>query len=496
MEFGNGIHEKKEGITEMKKWSKKKKGVVIAAGVALLGLAGIYGYQVSVYQNHFLPGTRINELDCGKMTAKEAEDAYRKETETYQLTLTFRGDESETIAGKDFDYTYQDDGEIESFLKKQNPFLWMKYWFEQSEYELKRGIVYDEDKLEKKLNNLSHLSEELQEAPVDAKIVYKEDQFVVKKEKQGTTIDTDALGKAVEQALKEGEETLDVEQADGYVKPVVTKDSELLAKQKKQLNELANVQVTYELPEGEKVLNGNTIKKWLNLDEDGNYSLDQDKMNAKIKKYVKKLAEEVDTLGKERPFHTTSGLDVTVTGGNYGWKIDQKAEIKVLKKNIKNQQQVTRKPEYSQKELYTDNHGLGDTYIEVNLTEQHLYYYKKGKVVLDTPFVSGRMTKDRFTPPGVYFLTYKQKDRILRGRPNASGQPSYQSHVNYWMPFNGGIGLHDASWRSSFGGKIYIYSGSHGCINLPGKKAAKIYEMINKETPIVCVYNNGYKLHG
>ena len=148
-----------------------------------------------------------------KMTAKEAEDAYRKETETSQLTLTFRGDESETIAGKDFDYTYQDDGEIESFLKKQNPFLWMKYWFEQSEYELKRGIVYDEDKLEKKLNNLSHLSEESQEAPVDAKIVYKEDQFVVKKEKQGTTIDTDALGKAVEQALKEGEETLNVEQA-------------------------------------------------------------------------------------------------------------------------------------------------------------------------------------------------------------------------------------------------------------------------------------------
>ena len=53
----------------MKKWSKKKKGVVIAAGVVLLGLAGTYGYQVSVYQNHFLPGTRINELDCGKMTA-------------------------------------------------------------------------------------------------------------------------------------------------------------------------------------------------------------------------------------------------------------------------------------------------------------------------------------------------------------------------------------------------------------------------------------------
>ena len=136
----------------------------------------------------------------------------------------------------------------------------MKYWFEQSEYELKSGIVYDEDKLEKKLNKSFASVRRITGSTCGCEIVYKEDQFVVKKEKQGTTIDTDALGKAVEQALKEGEETLDVEQADGYVKPAVTKDSELLAKQKKQLNELANVQVTYELPEGEKVLNGNTVK--------------------------------------------------------------------------------------------------------------------------------------------------------------------------------------------------------------------------------------------
>ncbi len=291
----------------MKKWSRKKKGVAIAAGVVLLGLTGVYGYEVSVYQNHFLPGTRINELDCGKMTAKEAVDAWKKETEKYKLTITFRGEESETIAGKDFDYSYRDDGEIEGFLKEQNAFLWMKYWFEPSDYELNSGIVYDEEKLEKSLSKLTHLSEDTQEAPVDAKVVYKEDQFVIKEEKQGTTIDTDGLSKAVEKVLQEGEEALDVEKADGYVKPAVTKDSELLAKQEKQLNELANVQVTYELPEGEKVLNGNTVKKWLVLDEDGNYSLDQDKMNAKIKKYVKKLAEEVDTLGKERPFHTTSG---------------------------------------------------------------------------------------------------------------------------------------------------------------------------------------------
>ena len=132
----------------------------------------------------------------------------------------------------------------------------------------------------------------------------------------------------------------------------------------------------------------------------------------------------------------------------------------------------------------------------MNLTEQHLYYYKDNKVVLDTPLVSGKMTRDRFTPPGIFLLTYKQRDRVLKGRPLPNGQPSYQSPVDYWMPFNGGIGLHDASWRGKFGGTIYRYSGSHGCINLPSSKAAKIYEMIDKETPIVCVYNDGYQLIG
>ena len=128
----------------MKKWSKKKKGVVIAAGVALLGLAGIYGYQVSVYQNHFLPGTRINELDCGKMTAKEAEDAYRKETETYQLTLTFRGDESETIAGKDFDYTYTL-GVFETIeLLKNRPDLVLRVYIKSNSYKNKGIPIIDE----------------------------------------------------------------------------------------------------------------------------------------------------------------------------------------------------------------------------------------------------------------------------------------------------------------------------------------------------------------
>ena len=112
------------------------------------------------------------------------------------------------------------------------------------------------------------------------------------------------------------------------------------------------------------------------------------------------------------------------------------------------------------------------------------------------PIVTGKPSRGDATPQGVYILKYKEKNTTLRGPKKEDRSYEWESPVTYWMPFNGGIGLHDASWRSSFGGTIYIYSGSHGCINLPGKKAAKIYEMIDKETPIVCVYNDGYKLHG
>ncbi|MEI3138955.1 MAG: L,D-transpeptidase [Lachnospiraceae bacterium] len=60
--------------------------------------------------------------------------------------------------------------------------------------------------------------------------------------------------------------------------------------------------------------------------------------------------------------------------------------------------------------------------------------------------------------------------------------------MTYWMPFNGGIGLHDANWRSSFGGSIYQTNGSHGCVNLPRSAAKEIYERVYDGIPIICYY--------
>ena len=116
--------------------------------------------------------------------------------------------------------------------------------------------------------------------------------------------------------------------------------------------------------------------------------------------------------------------------------------------------------------------------MEIDLTNQHMWVYKDGELVEETDLVSGNVSKGYNTPVGVYGITYKQRDATLNGA-------TYSSHVDYWMPFNGNVGMHDASWRSSFGEEIYLRNGSHGCVNLPPKKAEVIYGYVEKGEPVI-----------
>jgi len=146
---------------------------------------------------------------------------------------------------------------------------------------------------------------------------------------------------------------------------------------------------------------------------------------------------------------------------------------------VKACQTAEREPIYDSRGATHDGYDFGQTYIEVDLATQHLYFYKDGQIIIESPLVSGNVSKNHTTPPGLFELYYKQTDRILRGA-------DYATPVKYWMPFNGGIGLHDADWRSKFGGTIYQTNGSHGCINLPPKVAAQVYENAYKGIPIIC----------
>ena len=114
-------------------------------------------------------------------------------------------------------------------------------------------------------------------------------------------------------------------------------------------------------------------------------------------------------------------------------------------------------------------------YIDVSISNQRLNYYEYGEVVLSSDIVTGR---NNGTPVGDYSVLFKTTGTTLKGE-------DYESYVNYWMAFLGhSYGIHDASWRSQFGGNIYKYNGSHGCINMPYSKISKLYYMADIGTPV------------
>lgn len=298
-------------------------------------------------------------------------------------------------------------------------------------------------------------------------------QFSVEKE-----VPKALLKKCVEKTIESGKIETFWKEAGNYEKQIRKKEEYYhLAT---QLEAYLKAEVIYEFGPYYEELKNDTIKTWIIFDEETSSVMLSEK---KIYEYTAQLAARYDTYNKPREFLTSDGTYVTVYGGSgYGWMVDQYGEAEALKQWITNGETGTRRPLFAQEAASFENSDIGYDYVEVDLTYQYVYMYIGGQLIVSSPCVSGDLTlTDRTTPEGTYTLYYKQSPATLIG-------PDYVQPVTYWMPFNGGIGLHDATWRGEFGGQIYVSNGSHGCINLPYYAAEIIYQNIYSGMPIICYY--------
>ena len=242
---------------------------------------------------------------------------------------------------------------------------------------------------------------------------------------------------------------------------------------------LQDVQVSIRFNEAVETLEASDLASWMSSPDDHTLTFDEEKLCS----YVSGLAEKYNTVGKPRRFVTSYQVPITLSKGNFGWKLDEDGTVRMLREAISKAGRRTIVPGWSQKgwDYNGTNTDIGDSYVEVDLNAQKVWLYQNGRKILETDCVSGTLGTGRETPGGVYFVYYKQSPAVLTG-------PDYSSPVTFWMPFNGGIGLHDASWRSSFGGDIYRTNGSHGCINLPYSAAEMIYKTVTIGYPVVCYH--------
>ena len=426
------------------------------------------------FRSHFLIGTSVNGIDISCMNIKKAANHIKTTVEDYKLLIEGRGKSSE-IDLSDLNFKYVDNNELDNIVKKQNSFFWIASIFKKKNYVIKDIYSYDEGLLKNKIDNLEFFNEDDIIYPENASLIFINTEFVIVDEVYGNYLNKEKVYTEVVKSIYTYQDILDLDKANCYVNPKYYSYSTEIKEAKNIIDKYMSSKITYVFEDENEVVDYSLINKWIKIDDELNVSLD----NQEIINYITSLAKKYDTVGIERKFKTSIGKILNVSGGYYGWKINKKKEAQMLKEDIENGSILEKEPEYLQKGVSRGENDFGDSYLEINITRQYIWYYKHGKLIAQGDIVSGNVSRGNGTPLGIYEITYKQEGSTLRGA-------NYEAKVEYWMPFNGNIGLHDASWRYSFGGDIYLNDGTHGCINAPKYLAKKIFSEIESGTPVIC----------
>ena len=432
---------------------------------------------MSIYfSSHFYFGSVINGINASGKTVEKVDKEMSLKTETYTLVLKERNGVNEQIKAADIGLKYNANVKIQALKDSQNSFLWVFSLFNSKVTEMDGIVTYDEKLLKKRFDKLSCFDSKKIIEPKNPSFKYSDTGYVISKEIIGNKVNSKPLYLNIVTAILKGETTVDLEAKKHYINPKYTSSSKEVKNTKILLNKYIDSKITYTFTGGKEVLDGSIIHNWLVVNENLTISFDKNKMDT----YVKKIDDNYNTYGKERDFATSVGTTVNVSGGDYGWLVDRKGEVDDLIVAIKGGQTLTKQPKYSQTAVSHNINDIGNTYVEINMRIQHMWFYKNGTLIADSDIVTGDVSKNLSTPTGVYKLKYKVKNFTLKGE-------GYSTPVAVFMPFNGGIGIHDASWKTGlFGGSTYLTNGSHGCINTPPSVAKTIFNNIDANTPVIC----------
>jgi hypothetical protein len=470
---------------EKKQHEKHSKKPLV---VVLCVLAAIYLVGAIFFRFCFYPNTTIGDEDVSMALISAERDEILGEADSYSIDVTGDGLDL-TIKGSDIELAVDGDGFVSDIVSQQNPWAWPLNIFGTHEVSLPDCVSYDESKLEAALADPIAAVNETATPTTDATIAYDDASgaFKIVEEVYGTQLDATAVAEQVGEAISALDSSVTLGK-ESLTEPAVSSDDERL----KTALEEANSYVSLSIPlnfNGTTVytIDGATIKDFVKLDDDLNVTIDQDALSTWVNDT---LSPALNTVGSSRSYTRPDGKAVTVTGGDYGWAVDVSSSAGTIADAINNKDNTAIELSVTQSAQAWNGVGQADwgsTYVDVDLTEQHARFYKDGELVWESDFVSGNTSKGYGTPEGVYDLNNKALNQTLIGADeNDDDEPDYKTPVTYWMPFvDNSVGFHDAYWRSSFGGTIYTYNGSHGCVNLPTSAAQSLYDLIEVGTVVV-----------
>ena len=431
---------------------------------------------VAVYfSSHFYEDTEIYGIDCSQKSVEEVKILVADKLDEYRLEVKERGGASEYLSADQIDLKFVDNSSIDRMARAQRSYIWPVMLLMERNDVAGVAFTYDQKKALTAFKDLECMNPIYTKAPTDAYVQVTDSGFEVVKETEGNTLNPETTAKALYAALDGGKSVLDLEEEDCYLKPDLYSDDEALVAEAEAKDILVQADITYEFGSRQERVNAPVIAQWITQAADGSYVID----DVEVTEYVEALAAKYDTFGLPRQFYTSLGTTVTLTDGDYGWCMDQDATVVDLLNALGSGYQGTMEPQYTYTAMSREENDIGDTYVEICISQQVMWCYKDGVCIVYTPVVTGNPNKGNATPSnGVWSIDAKMQNYTLVGE-------GYRSPVDFWMPFNGNVGIHDMQTRAYFGGTIYLTNGSHGCINTPYANAKTIYENVSIGTPVI-----------
>ena len=455
---------------------KKRNKIILGIIISICTLLIIYFGMAIYFMNHFYFGSTINSISISGKSVEDVNKQMASEIQKYQLDIKERGGINEHIRGEKIGLKYDRNFEFKEFKDKQNPYKWISSIFNTKDSKMIVGVIYDADLFKEQVDKLSCFDSSKVIEPKNARYKYTDNGYVIVDEVIGNKGNKDILYNYAIDAVSTGKTTIDLEAINYYVKPLYNSKSPKVVATRDMLNKYVSSKITYTFGEDKEILDGSTINKWFTVDENSEVTFNE----KQVEIYMDVFASKYNSVAKTRNFVSSSGKVINVGGGTYGWSINKVKEIQNLSSMIMEGKAITKEPAYYQSAASHEKNDIGNTYVEIDLSRQHLWFYKNGKLITQGDVVTGNGGSDKTrTPVGIYMINYKEKNATLKGE-------NYVSPVDFWMPFIRGIGIHDASWRDKFGGELYKTGGSHGCVNSPYEVAKTIFDNIEVGTPVVC----------
>lgn len=458
-------------MTENKETNDGKRIGLIIISV----LVAIYIIGTAIFSYIALPGTFLNGKDISYASKKEA---LASAPDDFSLNVTGRDGRNLTINPTDIDYHSElpNDAKID-----QNPFAWPLALVnnKREDFDFEYQVSYDKEKLEQIIDD-SKLMNSITE-PKNAKVVLKDKEFVIEKEIMGNKLDKEKLKKSVIDNINTKSNDLILDDS-YYYNPEITSGSKELQNILADAQKIKDMSIKFNFNGFDLKLENDSLLELFDNTNEG-LELNYDR----VYEYAKYLASETDTYGKNRKFNATGIGEIVVGPGVYGFKLDLEGMVDKIFEQVNARKSGEIEPVYANTAYTRTETGgdIGNTYVEVDLSRQHMWFYKDGELILESDLVSGRPVDGWATNVGVGQILSKVPNTTLRGT-NFDGQSQYNTPVAYWMPIGwDGEGFHDAPWRGAFGGNIYLQGGSHGCYNLPPSVAGALFENVDILTPVV-----------